>query len=272
MTNLPNLSGKVALVTGGSRGIGRACALQLAQAGADVAVNYIASEFAARDVAEQVRGFGHRAITVKADISERQDVEAMMEFVQSTYGRLDILVSNAATGGFHSLLTSTDSHFDAAFNTNARALLLLVQAGLPLLKASGGDARVIAISSEGAVRALPSYGLIGASKAALESLVRSLALEAGSLGIKFNAVRAGFVLTDSSRALTETWKQLAESSTVPSPHLTQPPLTPDDVARTVLVLASDLSRATQGQTIVVGSADAPFENSFPKEATQRMSF
>ncbi len=263
MTNLPNLSGKVALVTGGSRGIGRACALQLARCGADVAVNYVASESAAREVAEQVRELGCRAITVKADISERQDVEAMMEFVQSTYGRLDILVSNAATGGFHPLLTSTDANFDAAINTNTRALLLLVQAGLSLLKASGGDARVIAISSEGAVRALPSYGLIGASKAALESLVRGLALEAGPLGIKFNAVRAGFVLTDSSRALTEAWKQLTESFPIAPPQLT-----PDDVAQTVLFLASDLSRATQGQIIVVGSADPQWKSSILTETTK----
>ncbi|HEY4359800.1 MAG TPA: SDR family oxidoreductase [Bryobacteraceae bacterium] len=242
------LTGKVALVTGGSRGIGRACALRLAEAGADVAVNYVGNEAAARETAERIRSLGRRAATVKADVSEPADVAELMEFVTSTFGRLDVLVSNAATGGFRPLLSTTELQFESAMNTNVRALLVLVQAALPLLRATGGDARVIALSSEGAVRALPSYGLIGASKAALESLIRSLALEAGPLGITFNTVRAGLVETDSTRALVEAWKLSSSGGEAPTTGIP-----PDDVADAVLFLASDLSKSIQGQTLVVGA-------------------
>src|SRR5581483_7215850 len=95
-----DLSGKVALVTGGSRGIGRACALKLAEAGADVIVNYVTSQSAANEVAEQIQALGRRAAVVKADVSEQDDVNAMLDFIKESFGQLDIVVSNAATGGF----------------------------------------------------------------------------------------------------------------------------------------------------------------------------
>lgn len=244
---MPDLSGRVALVTGSSRGIGRACALRLARAGADVAVNYLSSESAAREVAREIQELGRRAVLIRADVSEEEDVREAMKFIDAQFGRLDILVSNAATGGFRPLSTATDTHFQAVMNTNVRALLWLVQAGVPLLKRAASTAKVIAISSRGSQIALPLYGLIGASKAALESLMRHYALELGDANITFNIVQAGFTDTDSTRSLAELWRSSAGS---PS-HPVEARITPDDVADAVLFLASPLSGKLQGQTIVV---------------------
>src|SRR5690554_4389773 len=113
-----DLTGRVALVTGSSRGIGRACALRLAEAGADVIVNYVSSKAAALEVAGQIRDIGRTAAAVRADVSQRDDVESMMEYVKLEFGTLDILVSNAATGGFRPLVATTDRNFDAAMQIN----------------------------------------------------------------------------------------------------------------------------------------------------------
>ena len=128
------LNGQVALVTGSSRGIGRASALRLAEAGADVIVNFVTSQAAAEEVAGRIQQLGRRAAVVKADVSEYEDVQAMLAFVRERFGRLDIVVSNAASGGFRPLMDSTARHFEAAMNTNVRALLYLVQAARDLLE------------------------------------------------------------------------------------------------------------------------------------------
>ena len=129
-----DLTGRVALVTGGSRGIGRACALKLAQAGTDVIVNYVASRTAAMEVAEEIVALGRRASVVRADISEEDDVQSMIDFIREEHGQLDIIVSNAATGGFRPLLGARLTNFDAAMHTNAMALVYLTQAAMPLLE------------------------------------------------------------------------------------------------------------------------------------------
>lgn len=125
----------------------------------------------------------------------------MMDFVKESLGQLDILVSNAATGGFRPLLSANARHFHNAMNTNALALVLLVQRAMPLLEQGSGRGKVIAISSHGAEMALPWYGLIGGSKAALESLVRHMTLEVGDRGVNVNVVKAGLVETDSTRVI-----------------------------------------------------------------------
>lgn len=192
-------------------------------------------------------------MTVKADVSEAEDVRAMVEFVGERFGGLDILVSNAATGGFRPLRDVTPAQFDAAMHTNVRALLYLIQASRDLLgRDRGGDrgrAKVVALSSHGSRLALPDYGMIGASKAALESLVRQLSLEFGNSGINFNVVLAGPVETDSTRALPDAENLFRGSR---ERMLTSgAALTVDPVADAVLFLASGLSDFVQGQTIVV---------------------
>ncbi len=249
-----NLEGKTALVTGASRGIGRACALRLAEAGADVIVNYVTSESAARDVAEAVLMQGRRAAIVKADVGEVDDVALLMEFVAEHFGKLDILVSNAATGGFRTLLDASPRNFEAAMKTNVLALLHLVQQGVTLLEKSSGRAKVVTLSSHGSHLALPMYGLIGGSKAALESIIRHLALELGGRGINFNVVKAGAVETDSTRKLPfadELFSGGAYRSMTGERRLTV-----EDVANAVLFLCSDLADMVQGETLTVDCGTA----------------
>lgn len=248
-----DITGHVALITGGSRGIGRATALRLAEAGADVVINYITSQSAATAVAKEIQQMGRQAATVKADVSEPEDIAAMMDFVRERFARLDILVSNAASGGFRQLMDSTPRHFEAAMNTNVRALLLLVQSARHMLERSEGRAKVIAVSSHGSHKALPAYGLIGASKAALESLLRHLALELGNKGVNVNCVLAGLVETDSTRVLpnsTDFFEAVNQRR-----MMAGRPLTARDVADSVLFLASPLSDLVQGATLTIDGGE-----------------
>ena len=207
-----DLNGRVALVTGSSRGIGRACAIRLAQAGADVIVNYVTAQAAAMEVAEQIAALGRRVFLVKADVSEEDDVRSMVDYIAETVGQLDIIVSNAATGGFRPLLAATTRNFEAAMRTNVMALVYLVQAALPLLERGPQRSKVVAISSHGSHMALPMYGLIGGSKAALESIVRHMTLEVGDRGVNVNVVKAGLVATDSTRRIPNAEQNVRRTS------------------------------------------------------------
>jgi enoyl-[acyl-carrier protein] reductase III len=186
---------------------------------------------------------------VKADVSEQDDIVSMIDFVRDSFGLLDILVSNAATGGFRPLLTTTARQFEAAMNTNARALIFLVQAALPLLERSQGRAKVIGLSSHGSTMALPMYGLIGSTKAALESVIRHFALEIGSRGVNLNVVQAGLVETDSTRQIPNQEQILAHRRA--KSMVGDRSLNARDVADAVVYLASPLSDMVQGQTLVV---------------------
>jgi enoyl-[acyl-carrier protein] reductase III len=249
-----DLTGKVALVTGSSRGIGRACALRLAEAGADIIINYVTSRTAAMEVGAAIVGMGRQAYVVKADVGEEEDVRSLMEFVGESIGRLDIIVSNAATGGFRPLLQSKANHFHTAMRTNALSLVYLVRYALPLLEKSAGRGKVVAISSHGSHLALPEYGLIGGSKAALESLVRHLTLEVGGRGVNVNVVKAGVVETDSTRRATFNSEMLSRRQE--KMMMGGRDLTGDDVANVVLFLASPLSDLIQGETITVDGGAA----------------
>jgi enoyl-[acyl-carrier protein] reductase III len=249
-----NLAGKTALVTGSSRGIGRACALRFAEAGADVVVNYVTSRQAALDLARQIRRMGCTAYVVKADVSEEDDARALIEFVSEHIGKLDILVSNAASGGFRPLLQANPRHFQAAMNINVLALLNLIQPAMPLLARSEGRSKVVAISSHGSQIALPMYGLVGTSKAALESLVRHLALEVGDQGVNLNVVKAGLVETDSTRRFPNADRMFSERR---KKSMTgERVLLAEDVADAVLFLCSPLSDMIQGETLTVDGGAA----------------
>lgn len=244
-----DLNGKVALITGASRGIGRACAESLAACGASVIVNFLNSADAAKDVVSSIQNCGGRAIAVRADVSERDDVQAMMDVIGEHFGKLDIVVSNAAAGGFRPLTQATPASFDSILRMNTAPLLWLTQAALPLLQASKEISRVIAISSHGSIRGIANYGLIGTSKAALESLVRHLAFELGRSGVNFNAVMPGIVATDAIKTLPGSAGML--KSVQDEILVKDRMLQPADVAGTVLFLASPLSELIQGQVIVV---------------------
>lgn len=248
-----DLSGQVALVTGGSRGIGQASAIALARAGADVAITYLNAPEDAQDTAGAILELGRRAIVLRADLSEVEDAALTIEAVVENLGRLDIVVSNAAGGGFRPLLDVDADNFAYAMNLNVRALLLLAQAGARHLEraddAAGARSRIITLSSWGAARALPMYGAIGASKAALEATTRHLALELGPRGVNVNCVRAGVVDTGAIRTLpgaqqvldARRQRALAGDRNV----------SPEDVANAVVFLASRMADQIQGQTLIV---------------------
>jgi enoyl-[acyl-carrier protein] reductase III len=249
-----DLTNKIALVTGASRGIGRTTAIRFADAGADVIVNYITSRDTAEEVAHEITQRGRQAWIVKADVSEKEDVEMMFDFIRMQIGQLNILVSNAATGGFRPLLTASNKNFDAAFHTNVLALMYLVQAAIPLLENKPARGKIITISSHGAIAGLPMYGLVGASKAALESLVRHFTLEIGDRGVNINVVRAGLVATDSSKRLPNAEKLFNDQ--INFTQVGERILQPEDVANTILFLASPLSDMIQGETITIDGGAA----------------
>jgi enoyl-[acyl-carrier protein] reductase III len=242
------LQNAVSLVTGSSRGIGRAAVRRLAEAGSDVCITYLNSPRDARELAEEIATLGRRAIVVKADMSETEDVAALCEIVGREFGRLDVLVSNAAGGGFRALLDTTVAQFEYAMRINVQALMLLAQHATPLLEKTILDrAKILTMSSLGGTRAMPMYGLIGAAKGALESMTRHLAFELGPRGINVNCLCAGLVDTGAlsflpnKEALFEARR--ARSLVGPSD------LTPEDVAGVLLFLASSLADKIQGQTI-----------------------
>ena len=249
-----DLTGKVALVTGSSRGIGRACALRLAAAGADVVVNYVTRGREADEVAAQIAALGRNAACVRADVGEEEDVAEMIGFVEREFGRLDVLVHNAATGGFRPLAATTQRHFDAAMHTNVLSLVHLLKAAAALLERADGRSKVVVMSSHGTHMALPMYGLIGGSKAALTALARHWALELGARGVNVNVVEAGLVETDSTKRLPGAAEMFAgrRHKTMMGERM----LEADDVADAVLFLASPLSDLVQGQTLVVDGGAA----------------
>jgi enoyl-[acyl-carrier protein] reductase III len=251
-----DLSGQVALVTGSSRGIGKASALRLAQAGADLVINYVTNRKAAMDVAHEIEMLGRTVHVIKADVGEEDDIESMLDYVKQNVGRLDIVVSNAATGGFRPLLASKAKHFHATMNINVLSLVYLVRAALPLLTRAEGErrAKVIALSSHGSHMALPMYGLIGGSKAALESIARHLTLEVGNRGVNVNVVKAGLVETDSTRAAASFGGMFTDRHA--KAMMGTRVLNADDVANVVLFLSSPLSDLIQGETITVDGGAA----------------
>lgn len=240
-----NITGKVALVTGGSRGIGKAIAIRLAEHGMDIVVNYVRHKQDAMAVAEEIEQRGQRCLLVKANVGKESDVQEMFAQIGEEFGSLDVLVSNAASGVLKPVLELTERHWNWAMNINARAMLSLVQNGMPLMKEGS---RVIGVSSLGSVRAIQNYTTVGASKAALESLVRHLAVELGPRGILINTVSAGAVDTDALKHFPNREEILDNSlKRTPLGRL----ITPDDVADVTLFLCSNLSDMIQGQVITV---------------------
>lgn len=239
------LAGKSALVTGASRGIGRAIALKLAQAGCDVALLYHNSHDEAEAVCATVRDLGRRAQAIQADVSDPEILAEAFETLRQQFQRLDIVVSNAAIGVLRPTLELSQKHWRRCLETNALALNFLAQQAVPIMPAGG---RIIAISSLGASRAIPLYAFIGASKAALESLARSLAQELGPRGIRVNVVSAGVVDTDALKVFPHREELLAEfARRAPA----GPVLRPEDVAAAAYLLCLPEADMITGQTIVV---------------------
>ncbi len=234
------VAGGTALVTGGSRGIGKAIALQLARDGAArIAIGYFRSDSAAEETANELRAVGAEPVLVRGNVTSSRVAEQV-----EALGPLDVLVHNAATGVIRPALDTEDKHWDWTLNANARALLDLTRVAAPRMQ---DGSSIVAISSLGSVRVLENYTLVGVSKAALEALVRYLAVELAPRGIRVNAVSAGVVETGALEHFPNREAMLASGAANPAGRL----VSPDDVAAVVSFLCSSGAEMIRGQTVVV---------------------
>jgi enoyl-[acyl-carrier protein] reductase III len=236
---MSELSG-AALVTGGTRGIGKAIALRLVRDGIErVALGYLRNDRAAEEAAEEMRAAGAEPVLVRGNVSSDR---VLSEFAAA--GPYRVVVHNAATGVVRPVLETEDKHWDWTLNANARALLALARATAPAMERG---ASIVAISSLGSQRVLPNYVLIGASKAALESVVRYLAVELAPRGVRVNAVSGGVVETGALDFFPNKDDMLATVERTPAGRLVEP----DDIAAAVAFLASRDAEMVRGQTLVV---------------------
>lgn len=237
--------GQVALITGGSRGIGRAISLTLARQGADIVINFLRRRSAAEQTAEEVRACGARAHLLKADVGEAEDVACMFQEIKEAFGGLDILVSNAALGVLRPAMELEVKHWERTMNICGRALLLLAQGAAPLMEKRGGG-KIIAITSIGATRVLPHYAAVGAAKGVLETLTRYLACELAPKGIVVNAVSGGVVDTEALKFFPNRQELLAWGQRTPMGRVGRP----EDIANVVALLCRPEANWICGQTIV----------------------
>jgi enoyl-[acyl-carrier protein] reductase III len=239
-----DLEDRVALVTGGTRGIGRAISLELARRGANIVPVYFRNREAAEDTARLIEDEGVKAVPLKAHVGDEKQINSMFDRVEETFGRLDVFVSNAASGVIKPVQQLDAKAWGRAMDINARALLLGAVRAAPLMGEGGS---MIALSSGGAKRVLPGYAVVGVSKAAIESLVRYLAVELAP-EIRVNCVSAGVVDTEALRHFPMREEMISEAQTkTPAGRM----VTPEDVARTVGFLVSDRAEMITGQTVVV---------------------
>ena len=239
------LAGRTAVITGASRGIGRAIARRLAREGCDIAGIYRNSHDEAESLAEEIHGLGRRAWMVSADVSSPESLDECFDSLGREIDSVDFLVSNAASGVLRPALDMNLRHWRWCLETNALALDLLAQRAVPRMPRGS---RIIALSSLGAARAMPGYAFVGASKAALESLVRSLAQELAPRGITVNAVSAGVVNTAALDAFPDGEGLRAEfRRRSPAGRV----LEPEDVAGAVYLLCLPEATPVNGHTLVV---------------------
>lgn len=241
----PVFTDKVALITGGARGIGRATALKLAKCGCNIAIIYYNSSDEALQLVNEITQMGRQALAIQANVADHQSVKEAFTQFQNHFKKLDFLVSNAASGVLKPALKMSTKHWRWCMETNALALNHLVSEAKDLMPRGG---RVIALSSLGAHRAIPNYAFIGASKAALEALVRSLSLEMAEFGVTVNTVSAGVVDTDALKHFPNRQQLLDEYQ---AQSLSSRALTPEDVANTVYLLCLPEAEMINGHTLFV---------------------
>ena len=234
------LNDKIALVTGGSRGIGRAIALKLAEEGASIIINFLRHQEAAEKTAEEVRAKGVNCRIIRANVGDEQKVSDMFDTIASEFGHLDILINNAASGVARSILEIDNRAWDWTMDINAKALLFCARRAAGLME--GREGKIIAISSLGSRFVLPNYSIVGISKAALECLARYLAIELAPKGISVNIVAAGPVETEALKVYAR-----ESLSTTPAGRS----IMPEDIANVVAFLCSKEAEMIRGQTIIV---------------------
>jgi 3-oxoacyl-[acyl-carrier protein] reductase len=241
------LSGKVAVVTGASKGIGAAIAKQLAAEDAAVVVNYASSKSGADKVVAEIAEAGGRALAVQADAAKKADIERLFVETKKAFGRLDILVNNAGIYEFSPLDDITEEHFHKQFNLNVLGLILASQAALKLFDSAGGI--IINLSSIVSTLAFPNAAIYSGTKGAVDAITRSMAAELGPRRIRVNALRPGMVETEGthSAGIAESDMRKQVEAQTPLGRIGQP----RDIANTAVFLASADSSWITGETFVI---------------------
>ena len=244
---MSKLAGKVAVVTGASKGIGASIAEHLAAEGASVVVNYASSKAGADTVVKRITANGGKAIAIQADVSKLEDIQRLFAETKSAYGKLDILVNNAGIYEFAPLAGITPEHFHKQFNLNVLGLLLTTQEGVKLMDENGGS--IINISSIVGPMPVPTGSVYSATKAAVDAITVALAGELGARKIRVNSLNPGMVETEGfhGAGLGESdFRKTVESQT-PLGRIAQP----EDIARAAVFFASGDSGWVTGQTLLV---------------------
>ena len=249
MTISQNLSGKIALVTGGSRGIGKSIALELGRRGATVIINYLKNHEAAKTTVEELKLQGIKTTRIKAHVGEEAAIDSLVSKIENQFGQLDILVNNAASGVMRPTTELSVKHWDWTMNINARGPWMLSVAASRLMPDGG---RIINISSPGSTWVLPAYFAVGVSKAAIEAVTRYLAVELGPKGIAVNTVSPGFVMTEALNAFPDQLGIRDIASRLTPAGRT---ITPEDVSNVVAMLCSSDAEMIRGQVIIVDGGE-----------------
>jgi len=234
-----SFEGKLALVTGSGRGIGRAIALKLASQGADIIVNFFRKRDSAEQTVKDIQALGVKAELIRANVGDPAKVDEMFDMIASKFGHLDILISNAASGVGRPIPEIDVKAWEWTMDINARALLLCAQRAAKLMEGRGG--KIVSISSLGSRFVLPNYTVVGVSKAAVEALTRYLAIELAPLGICVNAIAASAVQTEALKYY------LKEGVKTPAGRM----VVPEDVANVVAFLCSEDAFMIRGQTVII---------------------
>ena len=242
-----DLHDKVAIITGGTRGLGRAIAIQMARGGATIALNYRRDEASAQATLEEIRALAPRSILVKADMEIDAEARALVERTAAALGRLDILVFNAAATAFKPLLAAKPHNLTRTFNLSVGGFVATVQAASKVMSDGG---RILMISGIDSIRYLPGHGVLGAAKAALEAMVRDFAFELGPRSITVNGVNFGMIDSDSSRLyFGDDFERVMRATAQRSALGRAPEL--DEVAAVACLLCAPEAGYLTAQTIMV---------------------
>ena len=245
--NAKKLAGKVAVVTGASKGIGASIAKHLAAEGASVVVNYASSRNGADSVVSEIVSQGGKAVAVQGDVAKKSDIERLFAETKKAFGKVDVLVNNAGIYEFSPVESITEEHFHKQFNLNVLGLLLTTQEALKSFDSKGGS--IVNISSLVSTMGFPSAAVYSGTKGAVDAITRSLAKELGPRGIRVNAINPGMVVTEGvqSAGIAESEMRKQTEAQTPLGRIGQP----QDIATAAVFLASSDSSWLTGETLTI---------------------